>query len=159
MHFSSVLWTPLKQTLLSCCPLLQGIELGDWNNLINSHVHMYFTWIWNNQLRKKNIILTLWKLHSNIPNFHHFFIQMLMKIFLVSGPLHEKIYSLNIFGQEFTHKESKIGGWQQSIYYMSFWPTVYVKSIHLFNLYRLAWDFNVSTSEIPFTSKTVANQE
>lgn len=58
----------------------------------------------------KEKILTLSKLHSNIPNFHQFLIQMLMKIFPVSGSLHEKIYSLNIFGQEFTDKVKLVVG-------------------------------------------------
>lgn len=61
--------------------------------------------------KEKKINLNFMEAACNIPNFHSFLMQMLMKIFLVSGPLHEKIYSLNIFGQEFTHKESKIGGW------------------------------------------------
>lgn len=37
------------------------------------------------------------------------FTWMLMKMFAVSDSLYEKIYSLNICGQEFTNKESKIG--------------------------------------------------
>lgn len=64
VKFILILYSTADTFKVHSSKLLQGIELGDKK----SYVHVQYKRIPNKQLRKKN--LTLWKLHSNIPNIH-----------------------------------------------------------------------------------------